>query len=246
MTAALCRGPLFIGLKPDSKQLMRSAYQRVRGDHSRWTGIIIRQRLADRRNVHWRGTVATDGTSIWSSECVSGPSEKPFLEVVNYVVASWRVYRFVYVLPIKVSVPGGGGFSSIDVWSQPHVYKRTSVARFVPFDFFFFFFYYGFDNFWYHHAFSNFYLWICNRYLKAAVVWKKHRFGVIVEASNFRIVISTGCFQVVHKIVKSIKFQVVHKVVKSTKFHAVHKVVKSIKFQAIHKVVKLSIVYKVL
>lgn len=38
--------PIIHWLKPDSKQLMRSAYRRVRGDHSRWTGIIIRQRLA--------------------------------------------------------------------------------------------------------------------------------------------------------------------------------------------------------
>ncbi|OAD55942.1 hypothetical protein WN48_04110, partial [Eufriesea mexicana] len=37
--------PIIHWLKPDSKQLMRSAYRRVRGDHSRWTGIIIRQRL---------------------------------------------------------------------------------------------------------------------------------------------------------------------------------------------------------
>lgn len=38
--------PIIHWLKPDAKRLMRSAYRRVRGDHSRWTGIIIRQRLA--------------------------------------------------------------------------------------------------------------------------------------------------------------------------------------------------------
>ncbi|CAK9813621.1 hypothetical protein ANTPLA_LOCUS7916 [Anthophora plagiata] len=37
--------PIIHWLKPNAKQLMRSAYRRVRGDHSRWTSIIIRQRL---------------------------------------------------------------------------------------------------------------------------------------------------------------------------------------------------------
>jgi len=37
--------PIIHWLKPGTEQLMRPAYRRVRGDHSRWTGIIIRQRL---------------------------------------------------------------------------------------------------------------------------------------------------------------------------------------------------------
>ncbi|EGI68770.1 hypothetical protein G5I_02550 [Acromyrmex echinatior] len=37
--------PIIHWLKPSTEQLMRPAYRRVRGDHSRWTGIIIRQRL---------------------------------------------------------------------------------------------------------------------------------------------------------------------------------------------------------
>jgi len=30
-------------------------------------------------------------------------NERPFLEAVNYVVASWRVYRSVYAMPIKAA-----------------------------------------------------------------------------------------------------------------------------------------------
>lgn len=79
--------PIIHWLKPDSRRLMRSAYRRVRGDHSRWTGIIIRQRLAI---VGRRGTVAADGAWIWSSSACRDRGKKPFLEAVNYVVASSR------------------------------------------------------------------------------------------------------------------------------------------------------------
>ncbi|EZA47300.1 hypothetical protein X777_16339 [Ooceraea biroi] len=39
------RPPITHWLKPSTERLMRPAYRRVRSDHSRWTGIIIRQRL---------------------------------------------------------------------------------------------------------------------------------------------------------------------------------------------------------
>lgn len=90
--------PIIHWLKPDSKRLMRSAYRRVRGDHSRWTGIIIRQRLAIGETSAGvaRQPQMEPGIRL-AVECVSRPGKKPFLELVNYVVASRRrVYRFVY------------------------------------------------------------------------------------------------------------------------------------------------------
>ncbi|KZC12225.1 hypothetical protein WN55_03739 [Dufourea novaeangliae] len=71
--------PIIHWLKPDSKQLMRSAYRRVRGDHSRWTGIIIRQRLP----IGETSAAAWHSSHRWSFDMVTEPGVQTEREFVR-------------------------------------------------------------------------------------------------------------------------------------------------------------------
>lgn len=86
------------GRRAPCARLMRPAYRPCpRGDHSRWTGIIIRRRLPAiaGRNVCRRGTVAADGALDTSGPARYRAAERArarqrlhsWKPLVNYVVA---------------------------------------------------------------------------------------------------------------------------------------------------------------